>query len=213
MSFSQDGALSTLGYLSTGEIVGLDEAAPVGVAYIVLPGVLFAGTVAILLFCCGLTPFIIANTRWMAHQVLGITSCEAIVALANVFFGMASPLYTNVTAGLPAMATKRNAFAIPCGHGEAPLLVVPYLERMTRSELHCLMSTGFATISAALLPALQHLNLSLVDVMISPLLSTLAAIASSKLLYPETEDSATAQKNLEEYKRYSTEFLPFVTCL
>ncbi|XP_077553208.1 sodium/nucleoside cotransporter 1-like [Haemaphysalis longicornis] len=172
MSFSQDGALSTLGYLSTGEIVGLDEAAPVGVAYIVLPGVLFAGTVAILLFCCGLTPFIIANTGWVAHHVLGITSCEAIVALANVFFGM----------------------------GEAPLLVVPYLERMTRSELHCLMSTGFATISAALLPALQHLNLSLVDVMISPLLSTLAAIASSKLLYPETEDSATAQKNLEEYK-------------
>ncbi|KAH9382820.1 hypothetical protein HPB48_023382 [Haemaphysalis longicornis] len=222
MSFSQDGALSTLGYLSTGEIVGLDEAAPVGVAYIVLPGVLFAGTVAILLVCCGLTPFIIANTGWMAHHVLGITSCEAIVALANVFFGMASPLYTNVTAGLPAMATKKNAFAIPCGHGEAPLLVVPYLERMTRSELHCLMSTGFATISAALLPALQHLNaaisgpriqLSLVDVMISPLLSTLAAIASSKLLYPETEDSATAEKNLEEYKRYSTEFLPFVTSL
>ncbi|XP_077557270.1 solute carrier family 28 member 3-like [Haemaphysalis longicornis] len=172
MSFSQDGALSTLGYLSTGEIVGLDEAAPVGVAYIVLPGVLFAGTVAILLVCCGLTPFIIANTGWMAHHVLGITSCEAIVALANVFFGM----------------------------GEAPLLVVPYLERMTRSELHCLMSTGFATISAALLPALQHFNLSLVDVMISPLLSTLAAIASSKLLYPETEDSATAEKNLEEYK-------------
>ncbi|XP_077553194.1 uncharacterized protein LOC144167952 [Haemaphysalis longicornis] len=130
MSFSQDGALSTLGYLSTGEIVGLDEAAPVGVAYIVLPGVLFVGTVAILLFCCGLTPFIIANTGWTAHHVFGITSCEAIVALANVFFGMC----------------------------EAPFLVVPYLERMTRSELHCLMSTGFATISAALLPALQHLN-------------------------------------------------------
>ncbi|XP_077553390.1 putative transporter HI_0519 [Haemaphysalis longicornis] len=172
MSFSQHGAASVLGYLSTGQMAGWAVPAPISFAFVVLPGVLFLGALAILLFHYGVVSPVIAKTGWLVHHVFGITSCEAVVALANAFFGMA----------------------------EAPLLVLPYLARMTRSELHCVMTVGFATISAALLPALARLNLMSVDVTISPILSTLAAIASSKLLYPETEHSVTAHYKLDDYE-------------
>ncbi|XP_077553394.1 sodium/nucleoside cotransporter 2-like [Haemaphysalis longicornis] len=172
MSFSQHGAAGVLGYLSTGQMAGWAVPAPISFAFVVLPGVLFLGALAILLLHYGVVSPVIAKTGWLVHNLFGITSCEAIVALANAFFGMA----------------------------EAPLLVLPYLARMTRSELHCVMTVGFATISAALLPTLTHLDLSLVDVTISSILSTLAAIASSKLLYPETEHSVTAHYNLHDYE-------------
>jgi len=54
---------------------------------------------------------------------MGISGAESLAAVANVFVGMT----------------------------EAPLMVRPYLERMTRSELFCVMTTGMATIAGSVL--------------------------------------------------------------
>ena len=56
---------------------------------------------------------------------MGLSGAESLSAVANIFVGMI----------------------------EAPLMIRPYLERMTRSELFCVMTTGMATIAGSVLVA------------------------------------------------------------
>ncbi|XP_077512608.1 solute carrier family 28 member 3-like [Amblyomma americanum] len=81
---------------------------------------------------------------------------------------------------------------------EAPLLIRPYVQRLTLSEMHCIMTVGFASVSAAMLPVYSDLGLDSVDVMVASLLSTIAGIVSSKLLQPETELTALAYCSVKE---------------
>ena len=52
------------------------------------------------------------------------------------------------TSGAESLAVAANVFI---GQTEAPLVVRPYLQTMTRSELNALMVGGFSTISGGLL--------------------------------------------------------------
>ncbi|KAH9371442.1 hypothetical protein HPB48_020739 [Haemaphysalis longicornis] len=76
----------------------------------VLPGVLFLGALAILLLHYGVVSPVIAKTGWLVHTVFGITSCEAIVALANTFFGMAGPFLISPchNSGGPSLSREKQ---------------------------------------------------------------------------------------------------------
>ena len=52
------------------------------------------------------------------------------------------------TSGSETLATAANCFV---GHTEAPLLIKPYIARMTQSELMALMTGGMATIAGGML--------------------------------------------------------------
>lgn len=142
-------------------------------AFKVLPIIIFFAALMRVLYFLGIMQRIIAALAWLFRATLRITALEALTASANIFVGQT----------------------------EAPLAIKPYLERMTRSQLMIVMTTGFATIAGSVLtgivlmlgvdstgaaqPQLQaefakHL-------LTASLMSAPGAFAIAKIMVPETE--------------------------
>lgn len=95
--------------------------------------------------------------------------------------------------GAESMAMAANVFV---GQTEAPLVVKPYIAKMTNSELNAMMTGGFATIAGSVLAVYMgfigeeygpHL-------LTASVLSAPAAFVVAKIMLPETEEPATAGK-------------------
>ncbi len=144
-------------------------------AFWILPSVIFFSALSSLLYYFGILQFVVKGMAWVMKRVLGISGSESVAAAANIFIGQT----------------------------EAPLLVKPYLSRMTKSEILCLMVGGMATIAGGVLAAVigilgegdaakelfyaKHL-------LTASIMSAPAAIVFAKILFPETEKIDT---NLE----------------
>ena len=96
--------------------------------------------------------------------------------------------------GAESLAAAANIFI---GQTEAPLVIKPYLEKMTKSELMCLMIGGMATIAGGVLAAyIAFLGGSseaekiyfAKHLLSASIMSAPAAIVIAKILYPETEE-------------------------
>jgi CNT family concentrative nucleoside transporter len=147
-------------------------------AFWILPSVVFFSALSSLLYYFGILQFVVKGMAWVMKRVLGISGAESVAAAANIFIGQT----------------------------EAPLLVKPYLSRMTKSEILCLMVGGMATIAGGVLAAVigilgegdsakelfyaKHL-------LTASIMSAPAAIVFAKILVPETEEIDT---NLEVSK-------------
>lgn len=134
----------------------------------VLPTIIFFSALTSALYYLGVLQWIIYVIAWVLHRVGGISGAESLAAAANVFVGQT----------------------------EAPLVVKPYIEKMTRSEVMCLMTGGMATIAGGVFVAYIGLlggtsNAEKLDVgrhlLAASLISAPAAILAAKLLIPETE--------------------------
>lgn len=66
-------------------------------------------------------------------------------------------------------------------------MVRPFLEHVTMSELHAIMTGGFATIAGGVLAAYIGIGVSASHLLSASVMSAPAALAISKLMYPETE--------------------------
>ena len=84
-----------------------------------LPLVIFIGALSAILYHYRVLPWVVRGFAWALRKALGISGAASFSTAANVFIGMV----------------------------EAPLLVRPYLERMSRSELFIVMTGGMATIA------------------------------------------------------------------
>ena len=79
------------------------------------------------------------------------------------------------------MSSVSNIFL---GNAEAPLLIRPYLSTMTNSELHAVMSGGYATIAGSMMAAYITFGISASHLLSASIMSAPAALACSKLMYP-----------------------------
>ena len=70
-------------------------------------------------------------------------------------------------------------------------MVRPFLSTMTMSEMHAVMTGGFATIAGGVLAAYISFGVSPSHLLSASVMSAPAALAISKLIYPETEESET----------------------
>jgi concentrative nucleoside transporter, CNT family len=95
------------------------------------------------------------------------------------------------TSGSESLSCAANIFV---GQTEAPLLIKPYVSSATMSELHAIMTGGFATIAGGVMAAYISFGVSAVHLIAASVMSAPAALAISKLMYPETEDSPTRGK-------------------
>lgn len=100
------------------------------------------------------------------------------------------------TSGAESLATAANIFV---GQSEAPLVIKPYLKKMTDSEVFTLMVGGMATVAGGVLAAyVAMLSLAIPDIaghlLTASVMSVPAAIIVSKMLIPETEAPATLGK-------------------
>jgi len=133
----------------------------------VLPIILFMGSLFAILYHLGVVQRVVdALAAGLAHS-MGTSGAESLAAVANVFVGMT----------------------------EAPLLVRPYIEHMTRSELFALMVTGMATIAGSVLVAYAKMlggGAFSGHLVIASLMSAPAALLVAKLMVPETGTPVTA---------------------
>jgi len=141
-------------------------------AFQVLPTIIFFASLMSVLYHIGFMQKIVAGMAWVMQKALGVSGSESLSVAANVFIGQT----------------------------EAPLVVRPYIAKMTESELFTMMVGGMATIAGAVLAAYiamlggadeaQRLfyarHLLAASVMAAP-----ATIVIAKLLRPETEESLT----------------------
>jgi CNT family concentrative nucleoside transporter len=154
-----------------GALVDLDG--PWGFVFAVqaLPVIIFFGALMAILYHIGVMQRIVAGLAWCLQRTLGVSGTEALAMAANVFVGQT----------------------------EAPLVVRPYLLRLTRSQLTVLMTGGFATIAGSVLGVYVIMlggddeSTRLVftkHLLVASVLSAPAAIAMAKLVVPETETPA-----------------------
>jgi CNT family concentrative nucleoside transporter len=89
------------------------------VAFQVLPVIIFFSSLSAILYHFGILQWLVRQMARIFTRTLGVSGAEALSVAANVFVGMV----------------------------KAPILLRPYVEKMTESELFCLMSAGMATIA------------------------------------------------------------------
>lgn len=130
-------------------------------AFKVLPTVIFFSGFTAVLFYLGILQRVIYGFAWVMKRFMPLSGAESIAAAANVFIGQT----------------------------EAPLLIKPYLEGMTKSEILCLMTGGMATISGGLFALFITLlgEEYAIHFLTASIMSAPAAIVVAKMLYPETE--------------------------
>ncbi|XP_041367798.1 solute carrier family 28 member 3-like isoform X3 [Gigantopelta aegis] len=129
-------------------------------AFSVMPMVTFFSAVISVLYYLGVMQAIVGVIGRFLGFCLGTTPAESLNAAGSIFIGM--------TEGL--------------------LMIRPFLDRMTISELHAIMTAGFATISGGVLGVYIGLEIPANHLLSASVMSAPAALAMSKLMCPETEE-------------------------
>jgi len=134
------------------------------IAFKVLPTIIFFSSFITLLYHYGILQRVVQVVAWGMMKTMKTSGAETLSCAANIFIGQT----------------------------EAPLLIKPYLATMTLSELHAVMTGGFATIAGGVMAAYISFGVAAEHLIAASVMSAPAALAISKLLYPETEKSLTA---------------------
>jgi concentrative nucleoside transporter, CNT family len=153
-------------------------------AFHVLPVIVFFSSLSAILYHFGVLQWLVRQMARIFTRTLGVSGAEALSVAANVFVGMV----------------------------EAPILVRPYVEKMTESELFCLMSAGMATIAGSVMAAyigiLQpHFPQVAGHILSASLMSAPAAVVVAKIMIPETETPLTAGKVQFSYEKQDVNFI------
>ncbi len=134
------------------------------IAFKVLPTIIFFSSFITILYHYGILQRIVKVVATVMIKTMKTSGSESLSAAANIFVGQT----------------------------EAPLLIKPYVATLTRSELHAIMTGGFATIAGGVMAAYISFGVSAEHLIAASVMSAPAALAISKVLYPETEDSLTS---------------------
>jgi len=114
---------------------------------------------------------------------------------------------TMKTSGSETLAAAANIFV---GQTEAPLVVKPYLETMTMSELHAVMVGGFASIAGSVLAAYMNFGIDAGHMIAQSVMSAPASLVAAKMFYPETQVSVTAGDTPVKFERSAVNALDAV---
>jgi CNT family concentrative nucleoside transporter len=142
-------------------------------AFGVLPTVIFFASLMAILYHLGVMQILIRSMAWVMGKTLGTSGPESMAAAANVLVG----------------------------HTEAPLVIKPYISKMTRSELNALMVGGFSTISGSLMAIFVDFGVSAGHLLTASIISAPAALVIAKIMQPETEQTADIVETTEKLER------------
>lgn len=185
LEFTLEGARFLFGNLVYNNIpVGTGEAGtnapiqPVGAmvagagayfAFNVLPTIIFFASLMTALYHLGVMQAAVKGVAWVMLRTMGTSGAETLSAAGNIFVGMT----------------------------EAPLMVKPFVERMTMSELMAIMTGGFATVAGGVMAAYVGMLVAFFPdiaghLLAASVMSAPAALAVAKLMYPEKGEPVTA---------------------
>ncbi len=154
-----------------GSLAGGNDSIGFVFAFMVLPTIIFFSSFMSVLYHLNIMQFIVKGMAWVMKRTMQVSGAESLAVAANTFVGQT----------------------------EAPLVVKPYVGKMTTSELMALMTGGFATIAGGVLAAyilflggddpVKQLEFTK-HLLAASLMSAPAALVMAKIMIPETEKSA-----------------------
>ncbi|MEX0779327.1 MAG: nucleoside transporter C-terminal domain-containing protein [Balneolales bacterium] len=178
LEFTTEGAQFVFGDLALSP--GADNSYGFFFAFQVLPTIVFFASLTTLLYHYGVLQWIVSKMATGMRKLMGVSGAESLSVTANIFIGQT----------------------------ESPLLIKPYIENMTRSELLTLMTGGMATIAGGIMAAYIQLlgdsyaaihDISLdagrlifaEQLLGASIMAAPAALVIAKILYPEDKTPAT----------------------
>lgn len=132
-------------------------------AFAALPIIIFVSSVFTVLYHLGVIQLVVRFLAKLMMPVLGTSGAETLSAVANVFMGQT----------------------------EAPIIVKPYISRMTQSELLALMTGGLSTIAGSMFAVYVGLGADPVAMLTTSVMAAPCGLYLAKILVPETESPVT----------------------
>lgn len=132
-------------------------------AFQVLTTVIFFSSLISVLYYTGIMQIIIKVIGGGLSKLLGTSKAESMSAAANIFVGQT----------------------------EAPLIVRPFLNKMTKSELFAVMTGGLASVAGSVLIGYSLLGVPLEYLLAASFMAAPAGLVLAKIMIPETEVSET----------------------
>jgi CNT family concentrative nucleoside transporter len=163
LEFTSLGSEFVFGDLANERILG--KVLPRGFvfAFTALPTIIFISSFFTVLYYFGILQFVVALMARAMMYLLRTSGAETLSAAANVFMGQT----------------------------EAPIIVKPYVPRMTQSELLAMMVGGMATISGGVMAVYIGLGADPIAILTTSVMAAPCGLYLSKIMLPETEEPET----------------------
>lgn len=144
-------------------------------AFQALPLIIFVASLFAILYYLRIIPFLVYLTGRVMFRVFGTSGAESLEVAASIMMGQT----------------------------EAPLIIRPFLETLTESELMTVMTAGMAHIAGSVFGAYVLFGADARDLMTAVVMTAPGTILISKMLIPETAAATTAGKfQMIHDKRY-----------
>lgn len=179
LKYTTEGAAFLFSFLGKGP--EYSDSLGVIFAFQVLPTIIFFASLTAILYHYGILQFVVRILSKGMQKLLGTSGAETLSVISNIFVGQT----------------------------EAPLVIKPFIEKMTKSELLTVMTGGMATIAGGVMAAYvamlgtsfasaNGLEIEVAQQLFAErllgasLMAAPAALVIAKILYPEVEESVTA---------------------
>jgi CNT family concentrative nucleoside transporter len=133
-------------------------------AFQVLPTIIFIAALFAILYYLGVMQVVVKLFAQVMTRLMGASGAESLNVAASIFMGQT----------------------------EAPLTIRPYLNKMTRSELMTVMTSGMAHISGGIMGAYIAFGVEAKHLLAAVIMTAPGTILLAKILVPETEQPETA---------------------
>ncbi|WP_447957382.1 NupC/NupG family nucleoside CNT transporter [Vreelandella sp. EE7] len=143
---------------------GLADVESIGFVFAVrvLPVIIFFSSLIAVLYYLGIMQWVIRILGGALQKALGTSRTESLSATANIFVGQT----------------------------EAPLVVRPFIARMTPSQLFAVMCGGLASVAGSVLAGYAQLGIPMEYLVAASFMAAPGGLLFAKLIMPETQDNA-----------------------
>ena len=159
IDYGNDGITFIFGGLNSDRMFELFDGSGFVFAVRVLPVIVFFSSLIAVLYHLGIMQWVINLMGGGLRRVLQTSRAESLSATANIFVGQT----------------------------EAPLVVRPYIQRMTQSELFAVMVGGLASVAGSVLAGYASLGVPLEYLIAASFMAAPGGLMFAKLIMPETE--------------------------
>lgn len=151
---------------------GLANADSVGFVFAVkvLPVIIFFSSLTAVLYYLGIMQWIVRLLGGALQKLLGTSRTESLSATANIFVGQT----------------------------EAPLVVRPFIARMTASQLFAVMCGGLASVAGSVLAGYAALGIPMEYLVAASFMAAPGGLLFAKLIMPETDPEADKADRVSE---------------
>ncbi|TWX51585.1 NupC/NupG family nucleoside CNT transporter [Colwellia hornerae] len=153
--------------------LGTDAMYDNGVGFVfavrVLPNIIFFSSLIAVLYYLGIMQWVIKIIGGSLQKLLKTSKPESLSATANIFVGQT----------------------------EAPLVVRPYIAKMTQSELFAIMVGGLASVAGSIMAGYAGLGIELKYLIAASFMAAPGGLLMAKIICPETEPEKIVQDSVD----------------